>query len=127
MLEKIMFILISGAVGFFSGLFWDRVTQKRNKKKNDRDALLKAIHFLSDIIRPLETGKSERSSFENYDELKKLSLVIQCKWNKDLAGEIQNFVQENRGHDPISYKPLRGKIDSLKLKIEERLMQEGGQ
>jgi len=60
MFEKILFILASGAVGFFIGLFWDRVTQKRNKKKNDRDSLLKAIHFLSDIIRPVETGRSER-------------------------------------------------------------------
>ena len=63
MLEKIMFYLISAGVGFFSGLFWDRVTQKRNKKKNDRDALLKALHFISDIIRPVEAGRSERSSF----------------------------------------------------------------
>ncbi|MBA7652367.1 hypothetical protein ES703_60197 [subsurface metagenome] len=123
MLEKIMFILISVAVGFFSGLFWDRVTQKRNKKGNDRDALLKAIHFLSDIIRPIEAGKSERSSFENFDELKILSLVIQCKENKDLAGEIQKFVKENRGQEVISNHPLRNRINSLKEKIEERFKQ----
>jgi len=127
MLEKIIFYLISAGVGFFSGLFWDRVTQKRNKIKNDQNVLLRAIYCLQDLMMPLEADKAERSSFENYNELGRLGLMIKLKENDDLADEIQKFTLENRGKEVRSNKGLRSSITSLKEKIEERFKQKGGQ
>jgi len=47
--------------------------------------------------------------------------MIQCEENRDLADEIQTFVQENRRYDAVSYKALRGKIESLKSKVLDRI------
>ncbi len=127
MLERIIFYLISAGLGFFSGLFWDRVTQKRNKIENDRNVLLRVIYCLQDLIMPIEADKAERSSFKNYNELGRLGFKIKFKENNDLADEIHEFVRENRGKEVISNKGLRSSITSLKEKIEERLKKKGGQ
>ncbi|MCK4431285.1 MAG: hypothetical protein KAW19_08265 [Candidatus Aminicenantes bacterium] len=129
MIEKILLIFLVWGLGWGSGFltksYWDRKSQKRNQKKEDRNILIQAIDVLSDFMGEVESGKSKRSSFENFYELDKLRLMIQGKENKDLVDEIQNFVQENRGKDPLSYKPLRDKINSLKSKVKGRLEQKG--
>ena len=125
MLEKIIFYLLSLIVAFFIGFYWDRVTQKRNKRKNDRDALLRTLYILQDLMLPVDTGESERSPFKNYDELGRLGLVIKLKENEDLADEIPKFARENRGKNVIPNHGLRKSINSLKEKIEERLKKEG--
>jgi len=119
-------IVLSFVLGFLTRLFWDRKNQKRIKKKEDRNVLTQLMGELSGFMGIVESGKRERTSFEYFDELYKLSFKILCQENKDLVDEIQNFVQENRGQDPISHPPLREKINSLKSKVEETL-KKGGQ
>ena len=119
--EKILLLLIGWGLGFFSKFIWDRKYQKRSQEKEDRNILVQVIEVLSDFMGVVESGKSKRTSIENFNELDKLRLMIQCKENEDLAGEIQSFIQENRKYDPLSYPALREKINLLKTKVEERL------
>jgi len=127
MLEKILFYFLSTSIGFFIGLYWYRIAQKRRRREKDLDALNKAMNALSDLMGPVESDRSDRTSFENFDELDRLSLNIRCEENRDLANKIQDFFHENRGHEPRSWPALRSKIDSLKSEIRERIRQEGGQ
>jgi len=76
---------------------------------------------------PLDTGRSESSSFKNYNELGRLGLIIKLKENEDRADEIQKFAKENRDKDVIRDHALRKSMNSLKDKIEERLKQKGVQ
>jgi hypothetical protein len=127
MIEKILILILGGVVGFLSKLYWDRINQKRKQESEDRNILVQVIKELSSFMAIVESGKREKTSFEHFDDLYKLSLMIQRKENKDLADGIQKFVQENRGKDPISYKPLRTEINSLKEIVIKRLKKEANE
>ena len=123
--EKILIGIIGAVVGgvitIFSKIIWDRKIQKRTQRQEDRNIFVQIVEVLSDLIAPVQSGKSKNTSHENFNELEKLYSMIQCEENRDLADEIQAFVQENRGYDAVSYKALRGKIESLKSKVLDRI------
>ena len=113
-------------LGVLTKIIWDRINQKRIQKGKDRKTLTKVRNTLTGFKAIYESNRRDKTSAEYLDELHGLSFEIQLKKNKDIAYEIEKFVQENEGRDPTSYPALRAKIISLKEKVEERLRQEGG-
>lgn len=135
--ERILFLLLGWGLGFLSNLYWEKRKQKRirenkkeeeekKQKKEDQNIFVQIVETLSDLIAPVESGKSKNTSQQNFNELEKLYSMIQCEENRDLANEIQTFVRENRRYDALSYKALRGKIESLKSKVMERIKRKSG-
>lgn len=126
--EKLLLILLGAGLGFLIKSYSERAYQARNKKKQeenqkreDRIILNKILDTFSAFMEIDESGKSEKSPFQYFDELYSLSFKIQHEENKVLADEIQYFVQEHRGYDPSFYKSLREDIKPLKSKLVEIL------
>ena len=82
------------------------------------------IETLSDLSAHFQSGKSNNTSHQNFNELEKLCSMIQCEENRDLVDEIQAYKSR---YDAISNIPLRGRIESLKSKIMDRIKQKCGQ
>ena len=119
-------IALSYILGFFTKFIWDRINQKRSQEREDHKTLIQVRNALSGFKAIRESNRRDKTSAEYLDELHGLSFEIQRKEDKDIAYEIEKFVQENKGSDPISHPPLHEKIILLKSKVDERL-KNGGQ
>ena len=113
-------------LGFLIKIIWDRINQKSSQKRKDRKTLTQVRNALTGFKAIYESNKRDKTSAEYLDELHGLIFEIRRKKNRDIANEIEKFVQENKGRDPISSPALQGKIVSLKSKVEEKL-KKGGQ
>ena len=118
---EIFYIVLGSILATFGGFLHLLYQSRQARIKEDKNALIQSLDVFDSLKRIPETGKSEKSSFEHFDDLYHLSFKIQCPEYKNISIDIHKFVQENRGKDPKEDKGLRKKISDLSKKIEDEL------
>ena len=118
---QIFYIVLGSILATFGGFLHLLYQSRQARIKEDKNVLIQSLDVFDSLKRIPETGKPEKSSFEHFDDLYHLSFKIQCPEYKIISTDIYNFVQENRGKDPMQDKGLREKISDLSKKIEDEL------
>jgi len=118
---ELIYIVLGSILAIFGGFLHLFYQSRKIQIKEDKNALIQTLDVLDTLKRIPETGKSEKSSFECFDELHHFSLKIDCEEYKNIALEIQEFVKEYRGKDPMGDKGLRSKLEDLRSKTETEL------